>query len=71
MRRVIVGGLALDFCVKTTAMQLLRAGLEVVLHLPACRGISEAGGAAAVTDLRNAGAAISRSREELAAMATR
>ena len=71
VRRVIVGGLALDFCVKTTALQLLRAGLEVVLHLPACRGISEEGGAAAVNDLLSAGAAISRSREELTAMATR
>ncbi len=41
--RVIVGGLALDYCVKTTALQLLKAGLEVVLHLPACRGITRGG----------------------------
>ncbi|WLH92529.1 nicotinamidase [Pseudomonas sp. FP453] len=69
--RVIVGGLALDYCVKTTALQLLKAGLEVVLHVPACRGISEEGGIQALNELRKAGAAISSTREELAAMATR
>src|SRR5450830_1273719 len=69
--RVIVGGLALDYCVKTTALQLLKAGLEVVLHLPACRGITQEGGVQAVNELLKAGAGISRTREELAAMATR
>ncbi|WP_455885463.1 nicotinamidase [Pseudomonas spelaei] len=69
--RVLVGGLALDYCVKTTALQLLKAGFEVVLHLPACRGISEEGGVEAVNALLKAGAGISRTREELAAMATR
>lgn len=69
--RVLVGGLALDYCVKTTALQLLKAGLEVVLHLPACRGISEEGGVQAVNELLKAGAVISSTREELAAMATR
>ena len=71
MVRVIVGGLALDYCVKTTALQLLKAGLEVVLHVPACRGISEEGGIQALNDLHKAGAAISSTREELAAMAAR
>ncbi|MFC6299812.1 isochorismatase family protein [Pseudomonas sp. CCM 7893] len=69
--RVLVGGLALDYCVKTTALQLLKAGFEVILHLPACRGISEEGGVQAVNDLLQAGAAISSTREELAALATR
>lgn len=40
---VIVGGLALDFCVKNTALQLREAGFEVLLYLPACRAISEPG----------------------------
>ncbi|KAF1029113.1 MAG: Nicotinamidase [Pseudomonas sp.] len=70
IRRVLVGGLALDYCVKTTALQLLKAGFDVVLHLPACRGISEAGGVQAVKDLQQAGAAISHSRDELAALAS-
>ncbi|PHX39515.1 hypothetical protein AO284_35795 [Pseudomonas sp. NZIPFR-PS2] len=71
MTRVIVGGLALDYCVKTTALQLLKAGLEVILHLPACRGITEEGGVQAVNELLKAGAVISSTREELAAMAAR
>ncbi|MDY7532785.1 nicotinamidase [Pseudomonas sp. Bout1] len=71
IRRVTVGGLALDYCVKTTALQLLKAGFEVILHLPACRGISEEGGVAAVDHLAQVGVMISRSREELAAMVVR
>lgn len=70
VRRVIVGGLALDYCVKTTALQLLRAGFEVILHVPACRGISEAGSAQAMQALQDAGAIISHSRDELSAHAT-
>ncbi|MCI1038417.1 isochorismatase family protein, partial [Pseudomonas putida] len=40
---VIVGGLALDYCVKTTARQLRRAGFQVLLYLPACRALTLAG----------------------------
>ncbi len=36
---VLVGGLATDFCVKTTVLQLRKAGFKVVLNLAACRGI--------------------------------
>lgn len=37
---VIVGGLALDYCVKTTALQLANAGFHVVVVLQACRALS-------------------------------
>ncbi len=40
IENVIVGGLALDYCVKTTALQLKRAGFNVVVNLAACRGIA-------------------------------
>jgi len=40
---VLVGGLALDYCVATTARQLRDAGLQVLLYLPACRGLSATG----------------------------
>lgn len=40
IRMVIVGGLATDYCVKTTALQLCDAGFQVVVNLEACRGIS-------------------------------
>ena len=37
---VIVGGLATDSCVRTTALQLCRAGFKVVVNLEASRGIA-------------------------------
>ncbi len=37
---VIVGGLATDYCVKTTALQLKAAGFKVTVPLSACRGVS-------------------------------
>ena len=41
---VIVGGLATDFCVATTARQLQQTGrFKVILHLDACRGIAPDG----------------------------
>jgi nicotinamidase/pyrazinamidase len=36
---VIVGGLALDFCVNETVKDLVTAGFQVILNLGACRGI--------------------------------
>ncbi len=40
---VIVGGLALDYCVKTTARQLRQAGFKVLPYLPACRALTQEG----------------------------
>lgn len=37
--KVTVCGLALDYCVKYTALDALTEGFEVALHLPACRGV--------------------------------
>lgn len=37
---IIVGGLATDYCVKTTAVQLKEAGFNVTVNLEACRGVS-------------------------------
>jgi nicotinamidase/pyrazinamidase len=36
---VIVGGLAMDICVKVTVLQLLKAGFKVILNLAAARGV--------------------------------
>lgn len=41
IKNVIVGGLATDYCVKTTALQLNNAGFNVIINLAACRGISK------------------------------
>lgn len=48
---VICGGLALDFCVKTTAVQLARAGFNVVVNLMAVAGISNDGCADAIDEM--------------------
>ncbi len=66
--RVIVGGLALDFCVKTTALQLVAAGFDVIVYLPACRAISEDGATQAVADMRHARIRIASSREQLVSL---
>lgn len=65
---VIVGGLATDYCVKTTALQLLRAGFEVIVNLAACRGIAETTIQAAITEMKDAGAVLINSSDELMEM---
>ena len=52
---VIVGGLALDYCVATTVMQLRAADFEVILNLAASRGIADASVEKALTGMREAG----------------
>ncbi|ROQ19198.1 nicotinamidase [Gallaecimonas pentaromativorans] len=52
---VLVGGLALDFCVKTTAIQLANAGFTVYLNQAACRAISPQGAKAACQEMVRAG----------------
>jgi nicotinamidase/pyrazinamidase len=57
---VHVGGLALDYCVKETALDARRLGLDVVLHLGATRAIDAHPGDAerALDQLREAGVRI-------------
>ncbi|EUJ32749.1 nicotinamidase [Listeria floridensis FSL S10-1187] len=40
---VVVGGLAFDFCVKTTVLQLEKAGFQVIVYLKATRALSPSG----------------------------
>lgn len=55
--RVDVAGLALDYCVKATALDAKRAGLDVVVHRGATRAVEVEPGDAerAVRELRDAG----------------
>lgn len=53
---VIVGGLALDFCVKVTVLQLLAAGFRVIVNLAATRALSSDTLAPAIEEMRSAGA---------------
>jgi len=65
VERVLVGGLALDYCVKTTALQLRRAGFEVGVYLPACRAIAETTAQTACSEMRAAGIKLYASLDEL------
>nr|WP_286948501.1 nicotinamidase [Pseudomonas sp. UBA6718] len=65
VNRVLVGGLALDYCVKTTALQLRRAGFAVDVYLPACRAIAEDTANSACAEMRTAGIALHASLDEL------
>ncbi len=55
---VIVGGLATDYCVKNTVLQLLKAGFRVIVNLAACRGLNGDTTQAALTLMRQCGATI-------------
>src|SRR2546423_1348298 len=57
VERVHVGGLALDYCVKQTALGARRRGFDTVVHLDATRAVDVEPGDAerAVAELREAG----------------
>ncbi len=52
---VVVGGLALDYCVKETALQLVEAGFRVVINQSATRGLAEKSSQEAMAIMRAAG----------------
>lgn len=58
---VLVGGLATDFCVKATALQLQAAGFQVLLNLAACRGIDKQSTDEALEEMRAAGVIVTPS----------
>lgn len=62
---VVVGGLATDYCVKTTALQLKRAGFDVVINLAASRGITEPTVLSALREISAAGIQIINSVGDL------
>ena len=52
IEKIIVGGLATDYCVKNTVLQLCRAHFKVVVNLAACRGVAEESSALAIQEIR-------------------
>lgn len=62
---ILLGGLATDYCVKTTGLQLLRAGFRVIVNLAGCRGVAEDTSKQAIDELRAAGAELIASSAEL------
>lgn len=63
---VICGGLATDYCVKNTVLQLRAAGFEVILNKAACRGIAPETVAAAMEEMAAAGVQFVECAAELA-----
>lgn len=64
---VVVGGLATDYCVKLTVLQLLKGGLRVIVNLGACRGISENTTDGSIDEMMQAGALFVNNASELTA----
>ncbi len=62
---VIVGGLATDYCVKHTALELCEAGFRVILNRAATRGIAPDTVAAAFAEMAAAGIEFIESTAEL------
>lgn len=58
IENVIVGGLATDYCVKTTALQLVKAGFQVIINLAACRGIAKETVDSAISEMQAAGVVV-------------
>jgi len=62
VRRIVVGGLATDYCVKATALDARREGFEVIVLEDAIRGVEVNPGDSnrAVDEMRQAGCTILR-----------
>lgn len=58
VRRVLICGLALDFCVAWTALDAVAMGFGAVVLRDLTRPVSEAGGARAIEDMRRAGVVV-------------
>ncbi|MBI4357542.1 MAG: isochorismatase family protein [Gammaproteobacteria bacterium] len=52
---VIVGGLATDYCVKNTALQLVQAHFRVIVNLGGCRGVAKDSTEKALGEMKKAG----------------
>ncbi|MFT6926743.1 MAG: nicotinamidase/pyrazinamidase [Psychromonas sp.] len=62
---VIVGGLATDYCVKMTVLQLCRAGFRVIVNLGACRAVASETTETACAEMSAAGAELIKDSSKL------
>jgi nicotinamidase/pyrazinamidase len=63
--RLVLGGLATEYCVVNTARDALQLGYDVILLADAIRAIDAADGQKAIDELRSLGAVIERSDDIL------
>jgi len=73
VHRIVVGGLATDYCVRATGLDARAAGLEVVVLRDAVCAVNvqPGDGAAALSELASAGADLATTDEVLASMEAR
>lgn len=55
IKTVLIGGLATDYCVKVTALQLQRAGFQTIVNLAASRGLTPETTQTAIETMRQQG----------------
>ena len=67
---VIIGGLATEYCVKETVLQLCRAGFNIVLNLAGCRSFAPDTGREALKKMQQCGVIIVQSASSLRAGST-
>ncbi|HET6569256.1 MAG TPA: nicotinamidase [Rhodothermales bacterium] len=60
VKRLWVGGLALDYCVRASVLDAVKSGVETHLILPATRAIEEETAKKAIGEMEAAGAVIER-----------
>jgi nicotinamidase/pyrazinamidase len=65
IKNVIVGGLATDYCVKFTVLQLCKANFKVIINLAACRGIADETIQEAMKEIAKASAMMVQNSREL------
>jgi nicotinamidase/pyrazinamidase len=58
IRYVVVGGLAIDYCVKEACLDLVSNGFHVFLNFMSCRGIDKVTVRDAITEMKEAGVVI-------------
>jgi nicotinamidase/pyrazinamidase len=61
VEEVVVGGLALDYCVKATALDAARLGFKTTVQLDLTAPVAEATGLDAIVELRAAGVSVVQS----------
>lgn len=62
---IILGGLALDYCVKISALQLVKAGFRVIVNLAATKPLAQESATLAVEAMQTAGVVFIESSNDL------
>ncbi len=65
IEEILVGGLATDYCVKNTVLQLCQAHFNVIVNVGACRGVAEESSYRALQEMQAAGARLIAGSSEL------